>query len=119
MKYIKSLLLFCVVLVTSVSQAAIIHDVTLTGSGVEQISVYLSYDDLDPLYDFTSYGWESDILLYDDQDGYIRFTWHSAYGDIFIEYTVTAEDVWTLTSGSPTGFSAASMATLSYLYFPQ
>jgi len=85
---------------------------------VELIYVYSSPEDFDPLYSFTSYGWAASILLYDDQEGTVRYTWTTSSGDIFIEYAVSADHfTWTQTAGSQVSFNAASMAAASYIFF--
>jgi hypothetical protein len=118
MKHIKLLvlaLMLCFGALSSVN-AAVIHNTTLYGGDDEQIVVFYDLEQMEVMYEFQSYSWESVILLYDDQDGFVRYNWYTGSGIIYIEYTVSAAGIWTLTSGAPVGFNAASMATANYLF---
>jgi hypothetical protein len=121
MNYTKMLLLalmLCIGALSSVN-AAVTHNTTLSGYDSEYIYVYASLDDLTPIGEFSSSYWEAEILVYDDQDGHVRYSWWTPSGVVFVEYTVGANAMsWTLTTGSPVSFNAASLAAISYLFPP-
>lgn len=115
MKSLRLLALFAVALCASAlsSKAAVIHDTTLSGSDVEMVTFY--DQEFNPLNWVNSFGWEVEIKIYDDQEGYIQYRWWNGYGWIYQTDTVGADfSYWY--SDSITSPNTAFLATINYLF---
>lgn len=95
------------------SVAAVLYDTTISGSDVEMVTFY--DQEFNPVNWVNSFGWEAEVKIYDDQEGYIQYRWWNGYGWIYKTDIVGANlSYWT--SDSITSPTMASIAVLNYLY---
>jgi hypothetical protein len=120
MKTIKQTLLaiaLCAFALTS-TQAAVVHDTVLSGYDYENVTIYDA--EYNVIGEYTSYYWEVDALVYDDQPGEVRISWWTPTGVVYIRYEVAANATsWWIVEGTDLlSFSAASTAMFNLLIPP-
>lgn len=115
MKNLKMLVLALMLIVgASVNlPAAVLNQATLTGFDEEFIVFYDSeFNVINSVY---SYQWEANILVFDDQEGYVELRWWNGSGWITRTDTIGANLAYWLI-GANSSSSAGFVAAVNYLF---
>lgn len=114
MKKLKMLVLALMLIGASSSlSAAVLNQATLTGFDEEFIVFYDSeFNVINSVY---SYQWEANILVFDDQEGYVELRWWNGSGWITRTDTIGANLAYWLVN-SNTSPSVGFVAAVNYLF---